>query len=74
VNPRTLSFWKWKLGSSKLRSSTKRRTSVDFVEIMPEAGLQQEAPIEILVEGYRVRLAANPFRSALLRLDHPAPS
>jgi hypothetical protein len=68
VNPRTLSFWKWKLGSAKLPRSTKRRPSVDFVEVVPEAVLQRDAPIEIVVERYRVRLDRHADEATLARV------
>ena len=68
VNPRTLSFWKWKLGSAKLPSSTKRRPSVDFVEVMPKAVLERDAPIEIVVERCRVRLDRRADEETLARV------
>jgi transposase len=68
VNPRTLSFWKWKLGRSKLPSSTGRRPSVDFVEVIPEAVLSHDAPLEIVVERYRVRLDRRTDEATLARV------
>ena len=68
VNPRTLSFWKWKLGSSRLPSSTRRAPSVDFVEVVPEAVLQRGAPLEIVVERYRVRLDRRVDEATLARV------
>ena len=67
VNPRTLAFWKWKLGSLKLPSPTKARPrSLDFVEVLPEA--VQDSPIEIVVERYRLRLDRRVDAAALARV------
>ena len=68
VNPRTLAFWKWKLGASRLPSSTGRRASVDFVELTPEAVAPQDAPVEIVVERYRVRLDRRTDEAMLARV------
>jgi transposase len=56
VNPRTLSFWKWKLGRSVLPSSSHRGPSVGFVEVVPEGRRPQGALIEVAVERCRVRV------------------
>jgi transposase len=68
VNPRTLSFWKWKLGRSRLPSSTERQPSVDFVEVVPEPVLQRDAPIEVVIERYRVRLDRRADEATLARV------
>ena len=67
VNPRTLAFWKWKLGSSTLLSSSRRRPAVDFVEVVPEAVTRQGA-VEIVVERYRVRLDRTGDEATLARV------
>ena len=66
VNPRTLAFWKWKLGSPKLPSRTKSPRSLDFVEVLPEA--VHDAPVEIVVERYRLRLDRRVDAAALARV------
>jgi transposase len=68
VNPRTLAFWKWKLGSSRLPSRAKAPRSVDFVEVVPEAATQQTAAMEIVVERYRVRLDRRADEATLARV------
>ena len=58
VNPRTLSFWRWKLGP-KAASSKGRKvqsTAVDFVEVVPHDRRPQGVPVEVVVERFRVRI------------------
>ena len=58
--------WKWKLGSPKLPSRTKSPRSLDFVEVLPEA--VHDAPVEIVVERYRLRLDRRVDAAALARV------
>src|SRR5262245_59956082 len=68
VNPRTLSFWKLKLGRSRLPDANRQRASVEFVEVVPEAVPQQDAATEIVVERYRVRLDRGADEATLARV------
>lgn len=44
INPRTLAYWKWRLGADEARARSRRRTSpavgpADFVEVVPTAAV-----------------------------------
>lgn len=61
-NPRTLTYWRWRLG--KTAAGPSRRTpspAVSFVEVVtvPSAG-PVDVPVEVVLPaGYRLRLAAD---------------
>ena len=67
VNPRTLTYWKWKLrqaGSSSPRAKPKRlHTSPRFVEVT--AAVETSSPIEVVVGEVTVRVPPR-FDSATL--------
>jgi hypothetical protein len=59
VNPRTLTYWRWRLRTAGPSPVPARRDAA-FVElVVPPAAREAVAPLEIVLPaGYRVRLAA----------------
>jgi hypothetical protein len=68
VNRQTLSFWKWKLHQPTVQSARKRRPSVDFVEVVPAVEVEPDAPIEVVVERYRIRIQRGSNEATLTRV------
>lgn len=62
-NPRTLTYWRWRLGKMAGRGLSRRPPSpaMSFVEVVaaPSAGAPA-VPVEVVLPaGYRIRLAAD---------------
>ena len=71
VNPRTLTYWKWKLGRPEQRSAAPRP---EFVEVVPTAsalrsgGASLDALEVVLVGGVVIRVPARFDADALRRV------
>ena len=70
-NPRTLTYWRWRLGKTAASGSSRRKPSptVSFVEVVaaPSAGAV-EVPVEVVLSRRLPGSAALPTsRSALLQ-------
>ncbi len=68
-NPRTLTYWRWRLG--KLASVASRREpprAVSFVEVVaPPSSVSSNVPVEVVLPaGYRLRLTSS-VTTALLQ-------
>jgi len=72
INPKTLTYWKWRLRKER-RSSSARATSEQkptFVEVKPERAqsVAIPAPIEIVIDGRTVVRVSRDFEPEVLRL------
>jgi hypothetical protein len=68
-NPRTLTYWRWRLGrSSCVPSRRQPPRAVSFVEVVaPPGSVSPDVPVEVVLPaGYRLRLASS-VTTALLR-------
>lgn len=71
INPRTLTYWKWKLGKERGGRGRRKRSAepkVEFVEVASLAGAVP-APIELVVDGrYVVRVSSGADVELLSRV------
>jgi hypothetical protein len=61
-NPRTLTYWRWRLGKSVADPSRRELPrAVSFVEVVsPPSSVSSEVPVEVVLPaGYRLRLASS---------------
>lgn len=67
-NPRTLTYWRWRLGKTAASASRRPAPAVSFVEVVTTpSGGTGDAPVEVVLPaGYRLRLTAE-VTSALLQ-------
>ena len=59
VKEKTLAFWRWKLGRTRLVKPRRRAPSgkVDFVEVVADAKASPATPMEVVVERQRIRIS-----------------
>lgn len=72
INPRTLTYWKWRLGKeqrSELPPPPSATRSPAFVEVKPEQGptIVAPSPIEIVLDAQVVVRVTRDFDSEVLR-------
>jgi hypothetical protein len=62
-NPRTLTYWRWRLGKSQTALPSRRapRRTVSFVEVVaPASPIALDIPVEVVLPtGYRLRLSTS---------------
>ena len=73
INPRTLTFWKWRLGRDRARAGRPRRGGGGFVEVVAGGGgrLEKEAPAAlevVLRDGTVIRIPPHFDSNALKSL------
>jgi hypothetical protein len=77
-NPRTLTYWRWRLGKAACVPSRREPPrAVSFVEVVaPPSSVSPEVPVEVVLPGgYRLRLASSVttdlLRTVLAALEVP---
>ena len=61
-NPRTLTYWRWRLGrSAAVPARREAPRAVSFVEVVaPASAVSSDVPVEVVLPtGYRLRLTAD---------------
>ena len=61
INPRTLTYWRWRLRTNRAVTLPRARRATPFVEVVVPPPLREPPPADleiVLPAGYRVRVGA----------------